>query len=135
MEQVGSQLLGQFFSLPTVVFIVGIGAIVLLVRRVVERTVPRVVATTWWPEIFLPLFPVALGVVIALVARQYPYPEVFAKAASARAFYGLVGGFFSSKIYRLIWVAVKKYAVAHGIDPNDLKSVRPPNMPSPPTNP
>lgn len=134
MEQLSSQLLGQFFSLPTVIFIVGIGAIVMLVRRIVERTAPRVIASTWWPEVFLPLFPVVLGVVIALVAKQYPYPEVFAKAASARAFYGLVGGFFSSKIYRLIWVAVKKYAISKGIDPNDLKSVRPPNLPPPPSS-
>lgn len=132
MEQLSSQLLGQFFSLPTVIFIVGIGAIVLLVRRVVERLVPRVIITTWWPELFLPLLPVVLGVVIALVAKQYPYPEVFAKAGSARAFYGLVGGFFSSKIYRIIWVAVKKYAISKGIDPNDLQSMRPPN---PPPNP
>ena len=126
MEQLSTQLLGQFFSLPTLIFVAGIGAIVLLIRRIVEAIVPKIKETTWWSELFLPLVPVFLGIVIADFATAYPIPEVFAKAASARAFYGLVCGFFSSKLYRIIWVAVKGYAVAHGVNPDDLKSIRPP---------
>lgn len=129
MDALSTQLLTQFLSLPTLVFTLGLGVVILAVRRFVEGLSARVANSNWWNELLLPCIPVLLGGVIALAATMYPYPEVFAKAASARFFYGVVCGFFSSKLYRIGWALLKKYLQARGIDPNDLKSVRPPGPP------
>lgn len=130
-----SQLMVQFFSLPTVMFVLGLGAIVSGVRRASQALFPSLPDKTWWKEIVLPVAPPLLGVLVAYIASAYPYPEIFAKTTSARLFFGLVCGFFSSKIYRLGWAVLKKQLKDKGVDVSNLESVRPtkgtPTIPPP----
>jgi energy-converting hydrogenase Eha subunit A len=128
MDKVGGQLLTQFFSLPTFMFTLGLGILVVALRRLVERVSERVADASWWTSLILPSLPVILGGIIAMVATMYPFPEIFAKAASARFFYGIVCGFFSSKVYRIGRALLKKYLQAQGIDPNYLESDYPPKI-------
>jgi len=120
-----SQILTQFFSLPTVVFTLGIGAIVWVIRRVLQTSIPALRARIWWTEVFLPVAPPIIGVVIAYFATGYPYPEIFSKSTSAHLFFGLVCGFFSSKLYRIGWVILKKRLMDKGVDITQFESMRP----------
>jgi hypothetical protein len=100
----------QFFTMPTLAFVIGVSVIVLFIRKVVEKVWKGGSTNVWWAEIALPTLPMAVAVLIAMFAKKYPYPEIFAGSYSARIFYGLVCGAFADLIYGKI----KKVITAFG---------------------
>ena len=98
----------QFFTLPTLAFVVGISVIVLFVRKVVEKLWAAASMNVWWGEVILPVLPIVFAVLIAALAKKYPFPPVFAVSLSARLFFGLVCGAFAD----LIYMKVKKMVTA-----------------------
>lgn len=54
-----------------------------------------------WNELLLPILPVVLGSVGALVFKTYPYPDNLTTSGS-RFIFGLVAGLLSTLFYRVI---------------------------------
>lgn len=103
-------ILQALLSWQFLFFCLAIGAVVFVIRLLVEYWMQN-----WWPlkqwsaankeskvwrSLILPILPISLGLLGALVAKQYPYPEGIT-STSARMAFGLVGGFTSSLIVRL----------------------------------
>lgn len=103
-------LLQAFLSWQFLFFCLAIGAVVFVIRQVVEYGMEN-----WWPlkqwkaanrdaklwrGLILPILPIVLGQVGALLAKGYPYPEGFS-STSGRIVFGLVAGFTSGLIVRL----------------------------------
>ena len=99
----------QFFTMPTLAFIIGISAIVLFIRKIVEKAWKGGSTNVWWAEVALPALPLAVAVLISMGAKKYPFPDVFASSYSARFFYGLVCGSFADLIYGKIKKAVTAF--------------------------
>lgn len=103
-------ILHAFLSWQFLFFCIALGAAVFVIRQVVEYAMEN-----WWPlkgwaaanskakvwrDLILPIMPIILGQVAALVAHQYPYPEGFS-SVSGRVVFGLVAGFSSGLIVKL----------------------------------
>ena len=103
-------ILHAFLSWQFLFFCIALGAAVFVIRQVVEYAMKN-----WWPlkgwaaanskakvwrDLILPIMPIVLGQVAALVAHQYPYPEGFS-TVSGRVVFGLVAGFSSGLIVKL----------------------------------
>ena len=112
-------------------FSLGVFVISLVLRRTLERLFPTVRKDTpesraqhIWEEVLLPSMPVFVGVLMALVMRQYPYPALLTGLGS-RLTFGAVAGFFCGWTYRIVKALVTK---KFGIDVPDplATSERPP---------
>lgn len=103
-------ILQAFFSWQFLFFCLALGAVVFVIRKVVEYWMEN-----WWPlknwtaankdaklwrELILPILPIILGQVAAIYAVQYPYPQDF-KTLSGRMVFGLVAGFTSGLLVRI----------------------------------
>lgn len=103
-------LIQAFLSWQFLFFCLAIGAVIFVIRQVVEYGMEN-----WWPlkqwkaankeaklwrGLILPILPIVLGQVGALLAKSYPYPEGFS-STSGRIVFGLVAGFTSGLIVRL----------------------------------
>lgn len=103
-------VLQAFLSWQFLFFCLAIGAVVFVIRKVVEYGMDN-----WWPlkqwkkahkdaklwrSLILPILPILLGQAGALLAKSYPYPEGFS-STSGRLVFGLVAGFTSGLIVRL----------------------------------
>lgn len=103
-------LIQAFLSWQFLFFCLAIGAVIFVIRRVVEYGMEN-----WWPlknwnaankeaklwrSLILPILPIVLGQVGALVAKNYPYPEGFS-STSGRIVFGLVAGFTSGLVVRV----------------------------------
>ena len=103
-------LIQAFLTWQFLFFCLAIGAVVFVIRQVVEYGMEN-----WWPlkqwkaahkdaklwrGLILPILPILLGQGGALLAKAYPYPEGFS-STSGRVVFGLVAGFTSGLIVRL----------------------------------
>lgn len=103
-------ILHAFLTWQFLFFCLAIGAVVFVIRQVVEYWMENGwPLKQWgaankdnklWRGLILPILPILLGQVGALVAKQYPYPEGFS-STSGRIVFGLVAGFTSGLIVRL----------------------------------
>ena len=58
---------------------------------------------TGWTEFWVPVGPLGTGAIVAVLFKQYPYPEMFVNAVwYDRAAFGIVCGLFSGLAYKLI---------------------------------
>jgi len=92
----------------TLVFGTAVWIIVMGIRRVLEIAFRKLAGSYYWQELALPILPLLVGTVGALLLVMYPYPGGI-KAASARALYGLVCGFFSAKLYRIFKASIDRF--------------------------
>jgi hypothetical protein len=93
-----------FINWQTFVFCLGIYFATQIVRTLVEAFVPNVKVKgtkTYhaWNEAFLPLGPFGTGMLIALLAKKFPWPMPIADAMSAKLMYGLICGGASGFMY------------------------------------
>jgi hypothetical protein len=112
-------ILGELFSLPTIVFAVVIYLQVLLFRKLVEAAsvkVARFFPDKWegfwvelWREWVLPAAPVVFGGLTAYFVVQYPYPEIFASTDAGRLFFGIVAGLAAAYVYPRVLYYYKKF--------------------------
>lgn len=103
-------ILQAFLSWQFLAFALAIGAVVFVIRQIVEYWMENAWPLKQWKQahkdsrlwrgLILPILPVLLGVVGAYVGQNYPYPEGFATTAGRVAF-GLVAGFTSGMFVRL----------------------------------
>lgn len=103
-------ILQAFLTWQFLFFCLAIGAVVFVIRQVVEYWMENGwPLKQWaaankdsrlWRGLLLPILPILLGQVGALLAKQYPYPEGF-NSTSGRVVFGLVAGFTSGLVVRL----------------------------------
>lgn len=89
-----------------VMYCLGVFALSLGVRRVVEVAYPKAKVSLWWTDVILPGVPILLGALIGLVAKKFPFPAPIA-VLSGRLLYGVVAGFLSGWVYRMVRGALK----------------------------
>lgn len=92
----------QFFSLPTLVLCLVVWCLVWFLRKVTEHFWTASKTNKLWNSLGLPVLPLVTGGLIGLLAKQYPFPEIFAASMSGRVFFGVVCGLASAHIYRII---------------------------------
>lgn len=109
--------LSQFLGFHTLVFALACFILTSITRHVVETAVPAVVAkktqaqeastvygsslSVWWNQVILYVLPVFWGATAALVAKMYPFPPGI-QATSGRIFFGIVVGFFSGFLFKVV---------------------------------
>jgi hypothetical protein len=102
-------MLQALLSWQFLLYCLSIAAIIFVVRKVVEYALdnPKIPTgkmnkkSKFWRELILPILPVVIGPLGALLAKQYPYPEGLS-SLSGRLAFGLVAGLLSGLVYRLV---------------------------------
>ena len=98
-------VLQALLSWQFVLFCLAISAIVFVVRKFVEYAMENWASVAkeskLWKELILPILPIMLGTVCALLAKRYPYPDGLT-TISARMAFGLVAGLLSGLVYRVV---------------------------------
>jgi hypothetical protein len=94
---------------PTLLLSIGIYVVVRVIRRIVEGGLfrHRLRDKFYWREVIVPIFPVVVGAIWGAVHTNFPYPEGL-NGRGSHALYGLVCGFFSGLVYRIITSVVGK---------------------------
>ena len=103
-------VLQAFLTWQFLFFCLAIGAVVFVIRQVVEYWMENGwPLKQWaaankdsklWRGLLLPILPIFLGLAGGLLAKGYAYPEGF-NSTSARVAFGLVAGFTSGIVVRL----------------------------------
>jgi uncharacterized membrane-anchored protein YitT (DUF2179 family) len=88
------------FCWQFMLFSLAIAGITYPVRLIVEffLTSPRLLK--FWTDVALPTFPTFLGGALARYIAMFPYPDTIS-SLSARIFWGIVAGMFSSIMFRI----------------------------------
>lgn len=120
-----------FINWQTAVFCLGIYFATYVVRTIVEAAVPNVKvkgtrAFKLWSEAFLPLGPFGTGMLIALLAKKFPWPMPISDAMSAKLMYGLICGGASGWMYGRFRAFARVKGAKDGDD-----SEKPPSVPPP----
>lgn len=87
------------FSLSSVVFCVVVDILVKLQKRLITKFRPDLMKKTIYTEFYLPGSPIATGAILALAAKGYPFPELFAASAWGRLGLGIFLGMCSGWLY------------------------------------
>lgn len=127
--------ISEFFGWHTLVFGLACYILTFFTRRIVETEWPilrkkadenspnMTYATTfsrWWNQVLLYIIPVFWGCLTAALAKQYPFP-VGMQTLSGRLFFGVVIGFFSSFLYKIV-----RRTLAAKLGIADTSSISPP---------
>lgn len=103
-------VLQGLLSLQFLFFCLAIGAVVFVIRQIVEYAM-----VNWWPlkqwnaankdstiwrGLILPILPIMLGLGATVFAKSFPYPDGLT-TTSGRLVFGLVAGFTSGIVVRL----------------------------------
>jgi hypothetical protein len=98
-------MLTTLFGWQFLFFCIGLAAITEMLKRIVEYAMysNKILAreNTLWTNLILPILPTILGVVCAVVAKQYPFPDNIT-SLSGRIAFGLVAGVLSGLVYRVM---------------------------------
>jgi hypothetical protein len=132
------QALTNFVSWHTLVFGLLCWVLTFLTRRIVETAMPtlkkaadanhpeatyKTTFSRWWNEVILYVLPVAWGSVAATAATFYPFPEGIS-SFSSRLIFGVVVGFFSGFIYKILKkIVLKRFDI---VDESDLPAAKAP---------
>jgi hypothetical protein len=102
-----------FFGWQTVLFGLGVYTFSVTLRKLLEGLFNKfdLAHNYYWRSVLLPVLPPLIGVVWGALPTKYPYPEVLS-GRMGHAVFGLVCGFFSSLIYRVVKsLMVKKWGI------------------------
>lgn len=104
-------ILQVLLSWQFVLFGLAIATVVYVFRTIVEYFASlckaNLSASQLWNNLILPLFPIAIGILAALVLKKFPYPGFVPNAAGVivrgdRIIFGLVTGLLSTLMYRVV---------------------------------
>jgi uncharacterized membrane protein YedE/YeeE len=99
-------VLQAFISWQFIFFCLACAAITFVARTIIEYVldnpnVPASKHSKFWKDLFLPLLPIFFGPMGAWLASGFPYPDGLGNS-SARVVFGLVAGFLSGIVYRIV---------------------------------
>lgn len=134
------EALTNFIGWHTLIFGLACWILTFFTRRITETAVPtlkkavdankegvtyKTTFARWWNEVILYGLPVFWGGLSATLAR-YPFPEA-PLSFSARLFFGIVVGFFSGFIYKVLKkIILKKFDI---VSEKDLPAAKAPELP------
>lgn len=94
-----------FVSWQFLIFSTAIVAIVFVTRKIAEYLLanwkPAAKESKLWNDLILPILPIFVGSIGALIFKKYPYPDGLVSGGS-RFIFGLVAGLLSTVLYRLV---------------------------------
>lgn len=133
-----NEALTDFIGWHTLIFGLACWVLTFFTRRIVETAIPhlkkqadanapdatyRTTFARWWNEVILYALPVAWGAISASLMTMYPFPQGLT-SFSARLFFGIVVGFFSGFIYKILKkIVLKKFDI---VDEGDLPTAKAP---------
>jgi hypothetical protein len=98
-------ILSTLISWQLVFFSLGVAAGVFVIRKIVEYLMANhqffSKESKLWTELLLPILPIFLGASCAILFKMFPYPSGLV-SWSGRFIFGLVAGFLSSTVYRVM---------------------------------
>lgn len=98
--------LAALFSWQFVLLSLFIAGITFIVRLVMEYYKENLKDQKFWRDVFLPIFPLVLGVVIGATMSKYPYPDGLV-SIGGRIVFGMVAGMFSGLVFRVMNAMLK----------------------------
>lgn len=135
------EALTNFVSWHTLIFGLACWILTFFTRRILETAVPslkkavdanqngityKTTWSRWWNEVVLYLLPVFWGGLSASLATSYPLPQGVS-SFSGRLFFGIVVGFFSGFIYKVLKkVILKKFDI---VSEEELPAAKSPELP------
>ncbi len=87
------------FSWQFVLFSLVIAGITYPLRLIIDYCIASSSVLKFWQDVVLPIVPIPLGAVLAVLVSSFPFPNTIASTIT-RAFWGLVAGMFSSIMFR-----------------------------------
>lgn len=101
--------LQALLSWQFVLFCIAVSAVTFVVRNIVDYVLQKYNIqpqdSHLWSNLILPILPVFLGTIGALIATQYPYPLEIT-SASGRLAFGLCAGLSAGLVWRWIKSAI-----------------------------
>lgn len=103
----------ELLNLPFLIFCLAIASITYVFRTIIEffildnPKVPLDKRSRFWTEVFLPILPIIIGVVISYFGNKIPLLLDLTDNAQGRIAYGLTGGALSTVIFRMIKSLIK----------------------------
>jgi hypothetical protein len=110
------QIFEAFFNITTIVLCLGVFLFIYCSRIIVETYWKNAKNNVFWTEIYLPIGPIAIGLLIALLAKKFPIPTELNGSGAGRAMYGAICGMFSSFVFN----RVKAFLKLKGDQDSDL---------------
>lgn len=104
---------------PLLLFCFLVFVITYVVRRVGEAVYPKLKVNHWWVELVMPTIPVILGVLSAILIKDFPFP-IHEPSVGMRVVLGTVGGFLSSYSFKFVRAVIKAKT---GYDIEETKTV------------
>lgn len=97
-------VLGEIITVQFVFFCLMIVGLVKLQRVLVEslfnKFYPAFIKTKFWTEFLITIAPIGTGIMLALIMKNYDYPEFLKE--KYRVLYGVGSGLFSGMVYKII---------------------------------
>src|SRR5574337_363255 len=95
-------ILQTFINWQFLIFGIAVVAVVFVIRKVAEYLLanwkPAAKESKLWNDLVLPILPIAVGSIGALIFKHYPYPDGLTSGGS-RFIFGLVAGLLSTVLY------------------------------------
>lgn len=102
-----SNILVILISWQFLLFSIGVFAIIFVFRTLLETSFPSLNTNRIWQKAVLPISPFIVGCIIALIAKNYAYPDNLSSELE-RFFFGLIAGMFSGISYQIVKGLLKK---------------------------
>lgn len=88
-----------FMTWQTVLFCLGIGVLVFVLRTLVEAFWQGAKTNLYWREVALPIGPVATGCLLVVVMHSFPFPLPIQDTLAGKLFYGGLCGMSSAWVF------------------------------------
>lgn len=120
-------VLQALFSWQFIIFCLAVAALTTIFRRIIEYLLINnkkfKKSSKLWRDVILPIAPIFIGVLFAIVAFGFPYPVIL--TISGRFAWGLTGGLLSGWVYRIINAFIGNFVKTKNenadiSDPNEL---------------
>lgn len=81
-----------------------------VIRKLSEVAWPGVKERFFWREFALPVGPILIGILFALLADKYPWPTLIRGSLSAKVLYGSICGICSGWVYTRFRVYLRAFS-------------------------
>jgi lipopolysaccharide export LptBFGC system permease protein LptF len=105
--------LTQLVSWNFLLFSLCVVVVTYIIRTILEYKSDKLKDLNFWNKLALPLMPIAIGVILASLIKDYPYSESI-KSLSARIMFGSVSGLLSGLLWRLVKALINSKIYSNG---------------------
>jgi len=105
--------LTQLVSWSFLLFSLCVVVITYIIRTVLEYKSDKLKDLKFWNKLVLPLMPIAAGIILAIIIKDYPYSESI-KSLPGRIMFGSVSGLLSGLLWRLVKALINSKIYSNG---------------------